>query len=355
MAGGNPASTTEYIQHHLTNLVYGKLPAGYERHTDHGVEVLQADTWTMAHGGQEAADMGFWAIHVDSMFWSIGLGSLFCWMFLRAAKKAHTGVPAGWLNFVEMIVDFIDGAVKDSFHGRNKMVAPLALTIFVWVFLMNFMDLLPVDLIPELLMMAGVPYQKIVPSTDPNITLGMALGVFVLMLYYSFKIKGTGFVKELTMHPFNHWGFIPVNLFMETVGLLAKPFSLGLRLFGNMYAGEMIFILIATMFAAGAGAGFVSGGLHAELFGEQTSGYFWLVIFLLVSGVCWLNLKGKVSTGKTVLLCMAFMAIGGGLFALGGGLMQWGWAVFHILVITLQAFIFMVLTVVYLSMAHEDH
>ena len=355
MAGGNPASTTEYIQHHLTNLVYGKLPAGYERHTDHGVETLQADTWTMAHGGQEATDMGFWAIHVDSMFWSIGLGSLFCWMFLRAAKKAHTGVPAGWLNFVEMIVEFIDGSVKDSFHGRNKMVAPLALTIFVWVFLMNFMDLLPVDLIPELLMLAGVPYQKIVPSTDPNITLGMALGVFVLMLYYSFKIKGTGFVKELTMHPFNHWGFIPVNLFMETVGLLAKPFSLGLRLFVNMYAGEMIFILIATMFAAGAGAGFVSGGLHAELFGEQTSGYFWLVIFLLVTGVCWLNLKGKVSTGKTVLLCMAFMAIGGGLFALGGGLMQWGWAVFHILVITLQAFIFMVLTVVYLSMAHEDH
>jgi F-type H+-transporting ATPase subunit a len=355
MAGGNPASTTDYIQHHLTNLVYGKLPAGYERTTEQGVEVLQADTWTMAHGGQEATDMGFWAIHVDSMIWSIGLGSLFCWMFLRAAKKAHTGVPAGWLNFVEMIVEFIDGAVKDSFHGRNKMVAPLALTIFVWVFLMNLMDLLPVDLIPELLMMAGVPYQKIVPSTDPNITLGMALGVFVLMLYYSFKIKGTGFVKELTMHPFNHWGFIPVNLFMETVGLLAKPFSLGLRLFGNMYAGEMIFILIATMFAAGAGAGFVSGGLHAELFGEQTSGYFWLVIFLLVTGVCWLNLKGKVSTGKTVLLCMAFMAIGGGLFALGGGLMQWGWAVFHILVITLQAFIFMVLTVVYLSMAHEDH
>ena len=210
MAGGNPASTTEYIQHHLTNLVYGKLPAGYERHTEQGVEVLQADTWTMAHGGQEATDMGFWAIHVDSMIWSIGLGSLFCWMFLRAAKKAHTGVPPGWLNFVEMIVDFIDGAVKDSFHGRNKMVAPLAITIFVWVFLMNLMDLLPVDLIPTLLMMAGVEYQKIVPSTDPNITLGMALGVFVLMLYYSFKIKGTGFIKELTMHPFNHWGQMEV-------------------------------------------------------------------------------------------------------------------------------------------------
>jgi F-type H+-transporting ATPase subunit a len=151
-----------------------------------------------------------------------------------AAKRATTGVPSGMLNFVELIVEFIDGAVKDSFHGRNKMVAPLALTIFVWIFLMNLMDLLPVDLVPELLMLAGVNYQKIVPSTDPNITLGMALGVFILMLYYSIKIKGTGFISELTMHPFNHWGFIPVNLFMETVGLLAKPFSLGLRLFGNM-------------------------------------------------------------------------------------------------------------------------
>jgi F-type H+-transporting ATPase subunit a len=340
MAGENPASTTEYIQHHLTNLVYGN-------HPENG--------WGFAHGAQEAAEMGFMAIHVDSMAWSIGLGILFCWIFRSAAKRATTGVPSGVLNFVELIVDFIDGAVKDSFHGSNKMVAPLALTIFVWIFLMNFMDLLPVDLIPELLMLAGVNYQKIVPSTDPNITLGMALGVFILMLYYSIKIKGTGFIAELTMHPFNHWGFIPINLFMETVGLLAKPFSLGLRLFGNMYAGEMIFILIATMFAAGAGAGLVGGGLHAQIFGEHTSAWFWLVIFILVCSVCGLNLKGKISTGKTVLLCMVFMALGGGLTALGGGLMQWGWAVFHILVITLQAFIFMVLTVVYLSMAHEDH
>jgi F-type H+-transporting ATPase subunit a len=340
MAGENPASTTEYIQHHLTNLVYGN-------HPENG--------WGFAHGAKEAAEMGFMAIHVDSMAWSIGLGVLFCCLFRIAAKRATTGVPSGMLNFVELIVEFIDGAVKDSFHGRNKMVAPLALTIFVWIFLMNLMDLLPVDLIPELLMLAGVNYQKIVPSTDPNVTLGMALGVFVLMLYYSIKIKGTGFITELTMHPFNHWGFIPINLFMETVGLLAKPFSLGLRLFGNMYAGEMIFILIATMFAAGAGAGLIGGGLHAQIFGEHTSASFWLVIFILVCGVCGLNLKGKISTGKTVLLCMVFMALGGGLTALGGGLMQWGWAVFHILVITLQAFIFMVLTVVYLSMAHEDH
>ncbi|MDC0134313.1 F0F1 ATP synthase subunit A, partial [Porticoccaceae bacterium] len=270
MAGENPATTTEYIQHHLTNLVYGN-------HPENG--------WSFAHGAQEASEMGFMAIHVDSMAWSIGLGILFCWLFRTAAKRATNGVPTGLLNFVELIVEFIDGAVKDSFHGRNKMVAPLALTIFVWIFLMNFMDLLPVDLIPELLLLTGVSYQKIVPSTDPNITLGMALGVFVLMLFYSIKIKGTGFISELTMHPFNHWGFIPINLFMETVGLLAKPFSLGLRLFGNMYAGEMIFILIATTFAAGAGAGLIGGGLHAQLFGEETNALFWLVIFILVCSV----------------------------------------------------------------------
>ena len=194
-----------------------------------------------------------------------------------------------------MIVEFIDNQVKDTFHGKNKLIAPLALTIFVWVFLMNLMDLIPVDVVPELMMLAGVEYQKIVPSTDPNITMGMAIGVFVLMLFYSIKVKGFGFVKELTMNPFNHWAFIPVNLFMEVVGLLAKPFSLGLRLFGNMYAGEMIFILIAALFSAGI---------------------FWV-------------------------LPAAFLQI--------------GWAIFHILVITLQAFIFMVLTIVYLSMAHEDH
>ncbi len=299
--------------------------------------------------------MGFWAIHVDSMAWSILLGLLFCFVFRRAALRATTGVPQGILSFVELLVEFVDSAVKDSFHGTNKMVAPLALTIFVWVFLMNFMDLIPVDLIPTLMLLAGVHYQKVVPSTDPNITMGMALGVFVLMLYYSIKIKGFGFAKELTMHPFNHFIFIPVNLFMETVGLLAKPFSLGLRLFGNMYAGEMIFILIAVMFSAGAGSGMIAGGLNAQLFGEGTSGLFWLLVFGLVTSICWLNLRGAITTGRTVLLCMAIMTLGGGVTALGGGMMQWAWAVFHVLIITLQAFIFMVLTVVYLGMAHEQH
>ena len=290
---GETKTISEYIVHHLTNLTYGKLPAGFER--EDGSIVSDGGAWVMAHGGEEAAAMGFNAIHVDSMLWSIGLGVFFCWLFRGVAKKAETGVPSGVLNVVEMVVEFVDNTVRDTFHGKNKMVAPLALTIFVWVFLMNLMDLLPVDLIPSLLALGGVHFQKIVPSTDPNITMGMALGVFILMLYYSIKVKGFGFVKELTMNPFNHWIFIPVNLFMEVVGLLAKPFSLGLRLFGNMYAGEMIFILIAALFSA---------------------------------GLAW---------------------------AVPAGLLQVGWAIFHILVITLQAFIFMVLTIVYLSMAHEDH
>jgi len=291
MSGGTQ-TTTEYIQHHLSNLTFGKMPAV----TDESGNIITESVWRMAHGADEASAMGFSAFHVDSLLWSFGLGLIFCLMFRSVAKSASSDVPGRFQNFIEIIVEFIDGNVKDMFHGRNPLIAPLALTIFVWVFFMNLMDLIPVDLIPWLLSFVGIGYQKIVPSTDPNITLGMALGVFILMLYYSIKIKGIGgFTKELTMHPFNHWAFIPVNLFMELVGLLAKPFSLGLRLFGNMYAGEMIFILIAVMYSAG-----------------------WM-------------------------------------FGLFGGFLQIGWAIFHILVITLQAFIFMVLTVVYLSMAHEDH
>ena len=292
-SAGDTQTVSEYIVHHLTNLTYGKLPGGFERYD--GSVVGPEGVWTMAHGGAEASAMGFNAIHVDSMLWSIGLGIIFCWLFRSVAKKAEAGVPSGMVNALEMIIEFVDNTVKDTFHGNNKLVAPLALTVFVWVFLMNLMDLIPVDLIPHTLMLIGVPYQKIVPSTDPNITMGMAVGIFILMLYYSIKIKGFGFVKELTLNPFNHWAFIPINLFMEVVGLLAKPFSLGLRLFGNMYAGEMIFILIAALFSA---------------------------------GVAWM---------------------------VPAGLLQIGWAIFHILVITLQAFIFMVLTIVYLSMSHEDH
>jgi F-type H+-transporting ATPase subunit a len=290
---GSTQTVSEYITHHLTNLTYGKLPEGFVR--DDGSIIGGGGSWVMATGGHEASAMGFSAIHVDSMMWSIGLGIVFCWIFRSVAKKAETGVPSGMVNVVEMAVEFVDNTVRDTFHGHNKLIAPLGLTVFVWVLLMNLMDLVPIDLVPELFKLAGVHFQKIVPSTDPNITLGMAVGVFILMLYYSIKIKGFGFVKELSMTPFNHWAFIPVNLFMEIVGLLAKPFSLGLRLFGNLYAGEMIFILIAALFSAGVG---------------------WMAP-------------------------AAFLQI--------------GWAIFHLLIIPLQAFIFMVLTIVYLSMAHEDH
>jgi F-type H+-transporting ATPase subunit a len=290
---GSTQTVSEYITHHLTNLTYGKLPEGFVR--DDGSIIGGGGSWVMATGGHEASAMGFSAIHVDSMMWSIGLGIVFCWIFRSVAKKAETGVPSGMVNVVEMAVEFVDNTVRDTFHGHNKLIAPLGLTVFVWVLLMNLMDLVPIDLVPELFKLAGVHFQKIVPSTDPNITLGMAVGVFILMLYYSIKIKGFGFVKELSMTPFNHWAFIPVNLFMEIVGLLAKPFSLGLRLFGNLYAGEMIFILIAALFSAGVG---------------------WMA---------------------------------------PAALLQIGWAIFHLLIIPLQAFIFMVLTIVYLSMAHEDH
>jgi F-type H+-transporting ATPase subunit a len=303
---------TGYIKHHLTNLTYGELPAGYERIDADGnvVNELTEATWTLARSGQEAVDMGFWAFHVDSLIWSVGLAILLMTIFGLAAKRATTGVPTGMQNFVETIVEFIDTTVKETFHGRNPIVGPLALTIFTWVFMMNLMDLIPVDIIPKLFELSWAAagndphtgFMKIVPSTDPNITAGLAISVFALMIFYGIKVKGFGgFMAELTLHPFNMKNpvvqalFIPVNFALEVLGLIAKPISLALRLFGNMYAGEMIFILIALMFSAGLSLG---------------------------------------------------------LFA---GVLQWAWAVFHILVITLQAFIFMMLTIVYLGMAHEDH
>lgn len=290
------ASSGDYIKHHLQNLTYGKLPAGYERHDHHGnVEVLQQATWTVAHNAEEAKAMGFKAINLDSMAFTFGLGALFLFFFWLAARRATAGIPSGLQNFVEWIVEFIDDSVRGSFSHQNPLVAPLALTVFMWVFLMNFMDLLPVDWLPYAAGMAGLGHLKIVPSTDPNITFGLSLSVFFLVLYYSVKMKGPGgFFAELAFQPFPKFLF-PVNLLLEGVGLIAKPISLALRLFGNMYAGEMIFILIALMF--------------------------------------------------------------GGNFILGlfGGALQWAWAVFHILIITLQAFIFMTLTIVYLDMAHSEH
>ncbi|MDX1466014.1 MAG: F0F1 ATP synthase subunit A [Halomonas sp.] len=273
---GNNSTPTEYIQHHLQNLTYGY-------HPENG--------WSLAHSAAEAQEMGFWAIHLDSMGWSLAMGALFIWLFRMVGKAATTGVPGKLQCAIEMVFEFVEGTVRGAFlHGRNALIAPLALTLFVWIFLMNLLKLVPVDLAPQLFAKFGVEYMKLVPTTDPNVTLGMALGVFCLIIYYSIKVKGAGgFVKELSFTPFNHWSLIPFNLVMELIGLLVKPLSLGLRLFGNMFAGEVIFLLIALL-------------------------PFW---------VSWtLNVP---------------------------------WAIFHILVITLQAFIFTVLTVVYLSAAHEHH
>lgn len=280
-------TSAEYIRHHLQNLTYGQLPDG---------------TWGVAHSVEEAKAMGFWALNLDTFIMSLLLGAVFMWMFRSAAKRAEVGVPSGLQNFCEWAIEFIDTSVRGSFSGRNAMIGPLALTIFFWVFAMNLMDLLPIDYIPLLMSALGVPYFKVVPSTDPNATFGMAIGVFLLVLYYSIKMKGVGgFLGELTLQPFGKFG-MPVNLLLEGVNLIAKPISLALRLFGNMYAGEMIFILIALM--GGAWAGFSLGGV--TLYGSQI-------------------------------------------------LLSLGWAIFHILIVTLQAFIFMTLTIVYLDMAHQEH
>jgi len=291
-------TSADYIRHHLQNLTYGQHADGH---------------WGFAHNAAEAKAMGFWAVHVDTLFWSIFLGFMFLWLFRKAARRATVGIPGGLQNFVEWVAEFIDSSVRGSFSGKNDLVAPMALTIFIWVFLMNFMDLVPVDWLPMLAQWMGASffgvdphhvYFKVVSTTDPNATFGMAIAVFMLMLFYSVKIKGIGgFLGELTLHPFSSNNkflqavFIPVNFLLEFVSLIAKPLSLSLRLYGNLYAGEMIFILIAMMYSAGLATG----------------------IF--------------------------------------GGFLQLGWAIFHILIITLQAFIFMTLTIVYMDMAHQtsDH
>jgi F-type H+-transporting ATPase subunit a len=285
---------TGYINHHLTNLTFGRFPEGH---------------WGFAHGAEEAASMGFMAIHVDSMAWSLGLGIIMFLIFRSIAKGFSVDKPSKVQCAVESLFEMAQDSKDGTFtkQAENLWIAPMALTIFVWVFFMNLMDLIPVDWLPTAAALlngeswssisahGAQTYMKVVPSTDVNIALGTALGVFLMIIYYSLKMKGPiGFTKELTLQPFGPY-LVPFNLLLELVALLAKPLSLGLRLFGNMYAGELIFILIAMMYSAGLGLGVL------------------------------------------------------------GGFAQLGWAIFHILVITLQAYIFMMLTIVYLSQAHEAH
>jgi F-type H+-transporting ATPase subunit a len=275
-SGGHAETAGEYIQHHLTNL-----------------QVCRSDgEWVWNHCAGN-----FLTINVDSMAFSIILGLVFVLLFRKVAKKITTGRPGKLQAAVESVVVLVDGFVRDGFHHKNKLIAPLSLTIFAWVFLMNLMDLIPVDWLPGAATWIGIPYLKVVPTTDVNVTFAMSISVFILTLYYSIKIKGPGgFLKELTFHPLapptKGLGliaaplYIAFNFILETVALIAKPISLSLRLYGNMYAGELIFILIALL------------GL-------------WQIPF------------------------------------------HFGWAVFHILIIALQAFIFMMLTIVYLAQAHD--
>ena len=270
--------TVEYIQHHLTNLCVGDCDPVTHKAT------------------------GFWALHVDTLFFSVALAGLMIAVSWKVARNLNPDVPSGFQNFVEVILDFVSQQVRDTFPGHNPLIAPLALTIFVWVWLMNFMDLIPVDLIPLIGTWFGIEYLKIVPTTDMNATLAMALCVFALVIYYNIKIKGAaGYFKMFLFHPFGKY-FVPVNIVMTAIEELAKPLSLALRLFGNLFAGELVFLLIALIggtMAVGAGA------------------LFWFPLQVVL---------------------------------------DLGWLIFHLLVITLQAFIFMVLTIVYLGMAHtEDH
>lgn len=276
--GGEALTSGEYVVHHLTN--------------------LKLDLQTMEINPHAT---GFWVLHLDSIIFSVLLGLIFLVIFRRVAAKASSGVPSGAQNFVEMVLDFVQTQVREISPHAGPLVAPLALTIFVWVFLMNFMDLVPVDVLPWLLGHAGVHNLKVVPSTDVNITFGLSLSVFVLIMVFNLKHKGFGgFAKEVLTHPFGPYLF-PVNLVLRIVEDVAKPVSLALRLFGNLFAGELIFLLIA------------------------------------------------------LLMAQALNGMGGVTLAAMGVVLHLLWAIFHILVITLQAFVFMVLTVVYLSAAAESH
>ncbi len=271
----------DYITHHLSFLTFGKIDGH----------------WGFAHTPEEASEMGFWAINVDTMGWSLFLGAGFLWLFRRVALNASVDNPSGIQNVVESVVEFVDARVSEGFNYKNELIGPLCLLLFFWILLMNTMDLVPVDLLttfgfePLLHMvfhMENSPF-KVVPTTDPNITMGMSTMVFLMIIYYSIKNKGLGgFLGELAFHPFGKW-MLPFNIIIEVPTLFAKPISLGLRLFGNLYAGELLFLLIASML---------------------------------------------------------------GLWQLPA---HFAWAAFHLLVIPLQAFVFMMLTIVYLNAAHETH
>ncbi len=266
MSLGAGVGSEAYIAHHLEHLSFN------------------LKTWSL-HGPDN-----FWNVHLDTLFTSFILGFIFLFSFWLGTRKATSGVPGLWQSLIEVLVEFVDRQVKDTLHGENKLIAPLGLTIFVWVFLMNTMDILPFDLWPTIGKWVGLPELRVVPTSDINMTFSLSISVFLLIIFYNIKSKRGYLLYEICLRPFNHWLFIPANILLRLVEEIAKPVSLSLRLFGNLYAGELIFILIAALLP-------------------------WWTQWPL-------------------------------------GLV---WSIFHILVIVLQAFIFMMLTIVYLSMAQERH
>ncbi|OGA06315.1 MAG: F0F1 ATP synthase subunit A [Betaproteobacteria bacterium RIFCSPLOWO2_02_FULL_64_12] len=264
-----PLTANEYISHHLANL-----------HVGHG----------------------FWTLHLDTLIVSGLVGILVFGVMAYAARNATAGVPGRLQAFVEIVVGMVDQQVRDTFHAKSELVTPLAITIFVWIFCMNAVDLIPVDFIPAIAHAFGVEHFKAVPTTDPNATFAMSITVLVLIFIFNIKYKGLGgFSHEVFTFPFGIW-LAPVNFALRVVEEAAKPVSLALRLFGNMFAGEVLFILIVLLAGAWSGPD-----------------------------------------------------LGSAASFLGHVVLSLGWAIFHILIITLQAFIFMMLTIVYLSLASEMH
>ena len=235
-----------------------------------------------------AAGTGFWTINIDTMFFGALIASIVMLISYRVGSNITTSSPQGMQNILETLIEFVNNLVKEAFPKPNNLVGPLGLTIFVWVFLMNAMDLIPVDLLPKIASLFGIHYLKVVPTTDPHTTFALSLTVFALCIFYNLKIKGPGgYMKSFMVHPFGIW-LAPLNFILTLVEELAKPLSLALRLFGNMFTGELVFLLIALL-------------------------PWWII-----------PLPGIL------------------------------WAIFHILVITLQAFIFMVLAIMYISLASEE-
>ena len=265
MATDTNLTPTSYIQHHLHNL-----------------------TASLGEGS-------FMTLHVDTLVGSLAMGLLITFLFWLATRNATAGVPGKWQAFVEILLEFVDRQARDTYHGSSKLVTPIAITLFFWILLMNLIKMVPADFIAKPLEWVGIHYWKPVPTADVNATLGMSISVFFLMLFFGLRAKGVGhFTLEFLTQPFGKW-MLPFNLILNIVEWVSKPISLAMRLFGNMFGGEIVFLLIWVLGGAG-------------------------------------------------LLGM-----------LGGAVFGFGWMIFHLLVVPLQAFIFMMLSIVYLSLSEDSH